>query len=87
PLDVKKSAGKPHPVTQTQQTIFLKTAGATPSTSKPVQQPLDVKKSAGKPHPVTQTQQTIFLKTAGATPSKFYFNQFRTLCNDHILSA
>ncbi|XP_061503322.1 uncharacterized protein LOC133391674 [Anopheles gambiae] len=63
PLDANPSS------TQTQQTIFLKTAGATPCTTKPVQQPLDVKKSAGKPHPVTQTQQTIFLKTAGATPS------------------
>ncbi|XP_040174055.1 uncharacterized protein LOC120906435 isoform X2 [Anopheles arabiensis] len=63
PLDANPSS------TQTQQTIFLKTAGATPCTSKPVQQPLDVKKTAGKPHPVTHTQQTIFLKTAGATPS------------------
>nr|XP_049467038.1 uncharacterized protein LOC120961262 [Anopheles coluzzii] len=63
PLDANPSS------TQTQQTIFLKTAGATPCTTKPVQQPLDVKKSAGKPDPVTHTQQTIFLKTAGATPS------------------
>nr|XP_049462169.1 uncharacterized protein LOC125906605 isoform X1 [Anopheles coluzzii] len=63
PLDANPSS------TQTQQTIFLKTAGATPCTTKPVQQPLDVKKSAGKPDSVTHTQQTIFLKTAGATPS------------------